>query len=279
MNRAKPRHLPGRAFTLIELLVVIAIIAILAALLLPALAMAKAKAVAITCTNNLKGCGLATIMYANDNRDSLTWPNWDGGTGPVAGWLYNPETAGRIPDPFVAPWKTTTGVVNDSAWMGGLWWKYTPNHKSYLCPKDILSKTYVMNQRNNELSSYVMDGAVCGFADASSAKVYQLAKITQIWNPLCYEMWEPDENSLGEGNPGAFEFNDGSNYPTAPPSGGEGIGRLHSNKGGNIASYDGHAQFITVTAFAQDSNIAAGRGPGPGGKTYLWYSPFSVNGH
>lgn len=72
----KPAPTRNRGFTLIELLVVIAIIAILAAMLLPALSKAKLKAQGTHCLNNLRELQLGWIMYAHDNRDYVPGDNW-----------------------------------------------------------------------------------------------------------------------------------------------------------------------------------------------------------
>ena len=82
------RHSRQRAFTLIELLVVIAIIAILAAMLLPALALAKQKAQGIGCLNNNKQLILAWTMYANDSNDRLVYNRT------ITGTLVTPPTTG-----------------------------------------------------------------------------------------------------------------------------------------------------------------------------------------
>ncbi len=84
-----------QAFTLIELLVVIAIIAILAALLLPALAMAKAKAHRAHCLNNLKEIALGYRLWANENSDKFPWAvgTTNGGSLGSSDWTDNYRVA------------------------------------------------------------------------------------------------------------------------------------------------------------------------------------------
>jgi prepilin-type N-terminal cleavage/methylation domain-containing protein len=113
-----------RAFTLIELLVVIAIIAILAAMLLPALGSAKTKAQGVQCMSNLKQLQLVFLMYPDDNRDYLTSSGYMSPVEPTAwvnGWEdfdgTKPDNTdpGTLLDPKrakFAPYLTGVGVYH-----------------------------------------------------------------------------------------------------------------------------------------------------------------------
>jgi hypothetical protein len=201
------------------LLVVIAIIAILAAMLLPALNNAKNRAQQSIDLNNQKQLLLATTLYTGDNLEVLPGNGW--GTGDT-NWAHgpNPPVGGAGPANFSI-------ILSNQQYFcrQGQLFPYVKTPNIFRCPSDKVDALYY--QRNIYFSSYVWNGAVSGFG-AINPKSY---KITSF-KPLNILQWEADEKT-------PFYFNDCSSFPD------EGISGRHG-KGATVGVFSGSTRRISI---------------------------------
>ena len=126
----KPAHSTASGFTLIELLVVIAIIAILAAMLLPALSKAKAKGQGIQCMNNGRQLSFGWQMYAHDSNDRIVYASDNGDASDTLNNQYAWTSMHLDYSTARANWDPTADI------MHGPLWPYYKSVGIYKCPAD-----------------------------------------------------------------------------------------------------------------------------------------------
>ena len=166
------RYFPGRftsapGFTLIELLVVIAIIAILAAMLLPALGRAKQRALGLNCVNNLRQLTIAAVLYGTDSADAIV-PNYVVSTNAWVG-----GDVSKMP-----------GATNVADIRSAKLFPYNTSVDIYRCPAD---KILVGGQAGRRARSYSLNGMM-GINDTWAADIVhpgfrENRKFTDVKNP------------------------------------------------------------------------------------------------
>lgn len=136
-------------FTLIELLVVIAIIAMLMAVIMPALNLAKLQAQGVVCLSNLNGMGKAWVLYAEDNNYEVVGAFIARSNAPAFSWVEPPQDDNR--NPLIA-----SSIVEEkiNGIKKGLLYPYIETPKPYHCPSDQRSKSAPVKTNYSGLGGY-----------------------------------------------------------------------------------------------------------------------------